>query len=136
LKAKYPTLILHFIPAGCTPVLQPLDVGVHRSFKSRIRRRAMEWLSVLALEQFRERNTDVAVPTKLTQLKEPFVKIVAGATRWLQHSDQKEMIIKAWAKPGLLVAWEETKARDLLVIEAIRLQDKNELFDSEDKPPE
>ena len=41
--------VIH-IPGGCTGLCQPLDVGVNRSFKARVRRMWEEWLTDL-LEQ-------------------------------------------------------------------------------------
>ena len=40
LKRKYPALIILFVPASCTPKLQPLDVGFNSSWKSLITREA------------------------------------------------------------------------------------------------
>jgi hypothetical protein len=33
------------IPGGCTPLLQPLDLTVNRSFKARLRQRWLGWIS-------------------------------------------------------------------------------------------
>ena len=38
--------VIH-IPGGCTGLCQPLDVGINRSFKARIRRMWEEWLTNL-----------------------------------------------------------------------------------------
>jgi hypothetical protein len=41
---KQNKLALAIIPGGYTPVLQPLDVGVNRSFKSKMRQKWTHWM--------------------------------------------------------------------------------------------
>ena len=39
-------LVIH-IPGGCTGLMQPLDIGINRSFKAHCRRRLEEWFTNL-----------------------------------------------------------------------------------------
>ena len=45
LKTKYPTLVIMFVPACCTSLLQPLDVSFNSQFKQIIKSSAAKWMS-------------------------------------------------------------------------------------------
>jgi hypothetical protein len=51
LKRKYPNLFFLFVPANCTPKLQPLDVGFNSTWKSLITQAACLWLCALVTQQ-------------------------------------------------------------------------------------
>ena len=38
MKKQHPSIILHFVPGGCTSILQPCDVGIQRVFKHSLKR--------------------------------------------------------------------------------------------------
>ena len=46
LRQEYPGLIIVFVPARCTPILQPLDVGFNGPCKLRVRTAASKWLAM------------------------------------------------------------------------------------------
>jgi hypothetical protein len=38
MKKQHPSIMLHFVPGGCTSILQPCDVGIQRVFKHSLKR--------------------------------------------------------------------------------------------------
>ena len=52
-KAKYPQLILLFVPASFTPYLQPLDVAVNSVFKGYISQCCTHWFTQQVTHELR-----------------------------------------------------------------------------------
>jgi hypothetical protein len=106
LKRKYPALIILFVPASCTPKLQPLDVGFNSSWKSLITREACMWLAALVAVQIAGgiEAAKVVVKTTKKELCRPFCLWVAVATREMKN--RREECAKAWDKSGITVAWD------------------------------
>ena len=50
-KQKYPWTRLIFVPAGCTPVAQPMDRGVIAKLKAIVRRMYNSWVTNLVTAQ-------------------------------------------------------------------------------------
>lgn len=80
-----------YIPAGCTSFLQPLDVSVNRSFKSKLKQKWEEWIK-----------TEALVPTKSGKgFKLPYDDLLARTSEcWSELT--KEVILNGWRKPGLI----------------------------------
>ena len=56
LRSKHPTIILSFVPGGCTGVFQPCDVGIQRPFKLSLKRSYHEDVVSEILEQFEKKS--------------------------------------------------------------------------------
>jgi hypothetical protein len=50
---KYPNIFLTFIPANCTPILQPADFGLQRVFKHKLKLSALDWMVATHTEQLK-----------------------------------------------------------------------------------
>jgi hypothetical protein len=127
LKKKYPNLIILFVPANCTPKLQPLDVGFNSSWKSLITGFACAWLAAGVAAQLTDGVTAAAVVLSTTkkQLVAPFCEWVANATR--QMKGRQLECAKAWTKAGFDVAWDREQRAPLLE-EAKKLLGEGVLF--------
>ena len=98
-KEKYPQILLIFVPANCTSILQPTDVMIQRPFKHSFRQQFDNYTSQDIGQQLEEKDLkDVKFDTKITVLK-PLL------CSWLyhvwQHVIQQSMIKKGWAMCGL-----------------------------------
>ena len=109
LKAKYPNLIVLFVPASCTSQLQPLDVYFNQPWKGMVTKLACEYLSDFIAKQLRSgvAPSDVTVPSKKSELVEPFCEWVASATEWIRP--QKEVLLRGWKESGISIAFDDTE---------------------------
>ena len=73
LKAKYPNLIILFVPANCTPVLQPLDVLFNATWKSFISNLCVLWLISKVSSQMKQGES--ASGLKLVTTKVAYVSL-------------------------------------------------------------
>jgi hypothetical protein len=73
LRSRYPTLLILFVPANCTSLLQPLDVHFNGPIKRCIKALAATWLAELVLKDMGEKLdvSAVKIPQKLSELKVP-----------------------------------------------------------------
>ena len=72
IQATYPFIILLFVPANCTGIFQPCDVGLQRLFKHSVKQSASEFF---IQHVHKERSSGVApgkirLPTKLGELRD------------------------------------------------------------------
>ena len=74
----------HIVPGGCTSYCQPLDVGVNKPFKDRVKGRWMDWVM----------NGDITQPI----IKNPDRQMVAQwvADVWEDFSPQ--IVYNSWRK--------------------------------------
>ena len=129
LKAKYPRLIIIFIPASCTGELQPLDVGFNGPWKCLITKFAAQWLSMNIREQLVSNPdpTKVSLGLKKSDLVEPFCGWITAAT--VEMKNKPGLIRRCWEKTGVMVAWSfGSPERDLLLQEANKLQAAGKLW--------
>ena len=83
MKETHPTIIIDFVPGGCTSVAQPCDVGIQRPFKHSIKCSYHEDVVSNVLSQL-ENNADsdlVTLDTRLGVLRDQ-------STRWLWNAYQ------------------------------------------------
>jgi hypothetical protein len=104
-KEKYLEILLNFVPAKCTSVLQPADVILHRPFKHAFRQQYDMYTSASIDTEFKTKVAkDVRVDTKMSTLK-PLL------CSWLllswQHINKPLMIKVGWSQCGLLQAFQQ-----------------------------
>jgi hypothetical protein len=69
-KEKYPQILLIFVPANCTSVLQPANVIIQRPFKHSFKLQFDTYTSQDIGHQLEEKDLkDVKLDTKMTVLK-------------------------------------------------------------------
>lgn len=80
-RLKFPTLIILFIPASCTPLLQACDVSFNAWFKRQIREFMANYMQSRMLQQLRAgvKPENVVIDTNLTNLKPVFTAAIASA---------------------------------------------------------
>jgi len=74
------------IPASCTSLLQPIDVGINKPFKDRLRTVFGEWLEAQDLE-----HENIPSPTRVV------------CVEWIRncwHSMPDQIVRNAWMKTG------------------------------------
>lgn len=124
-KTKFPWIQLIFVPAGCTPVAQPLDAGVIAKIKAILRRHYGRWVMSLVKQQLLSQSPPcsnpgaVEVPADVQTCKGNLCIWLSDAMAQL-NSDHAG-IVHCWAETMLLRAWEHATQ-----VEAA--QRKGELF--------
>jgi hypothetical protein len=131
LRKKYPYLIILFVPASCTPELQPLDVDFNGAWKQFIKQLAALWVSSFVQKELEAGKcpTEIVLPYTKTDLVAPFCEWIASAVKWARQPERKEMILRAWKKSGLAVAWEQSAEKEAIFAEAVVLQEAGKLWD-------
>jgi hypothetical protein len=104
-KEKHPEILLIFVLANCTSVLQPADVILQRPFKHAFRKQYDMYTSESIDSQLATNAAkDVRVDTKMSTLK-PLL------CNWLflswQHINKPQMIKVGWSLCGLLQAFQQ-----------------------------
>ena len=126
-KTKYPWIHLIFVPAGCTPVAQPMDSGIIAKVKAILRRHYGRWVMSLVKQQLLSQSPPcsdpgaVEVPADVQTCKGNLCIWLSDAMAQL-NNDQAG-IVHCWAETLLLRAWEHATQ-----VEAA--QRKGELFTS------
>lgn len=102
LKAKYPTLLLLFVPPNCTSMLQPTDLELNGPIKFQMQCLARQWISAQIAARRQQGNGDVRLDLSKAALELPYCSWVNDVLRWA--SGKPEMLNAAW-RP-FLFAWE------------------------------
>ena len=79
LRSNHPTIILSFVPGGCTGVFQPCDVGIQRPFKLSLKRSYHEDIVSEILKQFEKKIEPIQIDTRISALRD-------RSTRWLWNA--------------------------------------------------
>jgi DDE superfamily endonuclease len=66
----HPNIIMHYVPAGCTGVFQPCDVGIQRVFKHSLKRSYHQDVVTEILDQIDSGNETIIVEKKLGVLRD------------------------------------------------------------------
>lgn len=98
LKATYPWLIALFVPAGCTGILQPCDVGIQRIYKHHIKLAAAQYFQETVQAQLQSgiRPADIRIMDNIGKLRNQTATWVLAATRYLQDPARKGLVQNAW----------------------------------------
>lgn len=72
LRETHPNILIDFVPANCTSIGQPLDVGINRPFKHAVKVAYQSWLVDILLEQ-RRNNEKLDLDTTLPVLRDASV---------------------------------------------------------------
>ena len=129
LKKKYPTLLILFVPASCTGVLQPLDVDFNMPFKTVVRKHVTAFLVNLVMRAVTAgaKPTEVPIPHKKSEFVPHFVSWIQAGIDWGNTETGRKSITRAWKKTGLLDAWNDVDNADILE-EARARQEAGTLF--------
>lgn len=85
IKEDHPEVIVLFVPAGCTGIFQPCDVGLQRLFKHNVKRSASCFF-VDAVQKEREQgvaSSDIRLPTSLPKLRDATPVWIQNAVEYL-----------------------------------------------------
>jgi len=91
-------LILIFVPAGCTGVFQPCDVGLQRVFKHHIQLAAGEFFVEEVKKQLDRGNTpeEIRICDKIGPLRNQTPGWLLDSVNYLNHPDREQLHLKAW----------------------------------------
>ena len=81
MKQTHPTIILDFVPGGCTSVAQPCDVGIQWLFKLSIKRSYHEDVVSEVMHQLESQATIVDFDTHVGAMRD-------RSTRWIWNAYQ------------------------------------------------
>ena len=79
MSENYPTIILDYVPGGCTGLTQPCDVGIQRPFKLSLKRSYHESVVNEMLQQIDSNDPNVFFDTKIGKLRN-------GSVTWLWNA--------------------------------------------------
>ena len=91
-----------FIPAGCTGLLQPLDISVNDPFKQELKRSFADWYSEMVSDYLKDytNTTGLNINLKTSTIKPLQAKWLIHAVSWLSLQDDK--LIRGWCESGIL----------------------------------
>ncbi|KAF7372434.1 DDE superfamily protein [Mycena venus] len=97
---EFPNIFLVFVPANCTSVLQPADIGLNRVFKHHIKQAYLDWMVAAHTEQLKNGLTveQVKFTTSLPVLRDASVKPIVDLYEWGQTQTSQDLIKRAWEK--------------------------------------
>ncbi|PPR06271.1 hypothetical protein CVT24_000890 [Panaeolus cyanescens] len=98
--SDYPHIFLIFVPANCTGIFQPADVGVQRILKQFIRQEMLEFLVDAHSTQMAAGLSaeNVKITTSYPILRNASVKPIVNLFNFLSGSAGREIIQRAWQK--------------------------------------
>jgi hypothetical protein len=91
MKGNHPTIILDFVPGGCTSVHQPCDVGIQRPFKSSTKRLYHEDVVQEMLDQLNKDSENLTLDNRILVLRNRSVGWLWNA---FQAVNKKELVQK------------------------------------------
>lgn len=87
MKQTHPTIILDFVPGGCTSVFQPCDVGIQRPFKLSMKRSYHEDVVTEVLDQMNSGEDDVNFDVRVGILRNRSVRWIWNAYKTVKNED-------------------------------------------------
>ncbi|KZO98331.1 hypothetical protein CALVIDRAFT_544858 [Calocera viscosa TUFC12733] len=95
IQDSYPWILLNYIPAGCTGVWQPADVGLQRRLKRSIRQAALADVADETLDQLQAgcAPSAVVLDTSLPRLRN---RTVSWLIKAYHELNQPEIVQQAW----------------------------------------
>lgn len=125
MAAKHANIIILYIPANCTSVLQPADIFQNRPMKHHIKTSFQYYLvqevSHGRMKKFNPQPTSIDIDTGAAKMKNLWLQWVLDANQYM--SEKKDTVIKGWQKSGLLQAFDP-----IIQAEARELQVESKLF--------
>jgi len=91
MKKNHPTIIVLFVPGGCTGLWQPLDVGIQRILKLSVHRSAHRNVVKEVSDQIAKGDEMIKLDTTLGTLRNQAVGWLVNA---IYKINKKDMIIK------------------------------------------
>ena len=93
-----------FIPAGCTGLLQPLDISVNDPFKQELKSSFSDWYAAKVSEYLRDHGdtTGLNVNLKTSIVKPLHANWLIHAISWLRLQEDK--LLRGWRESGILEA--------------------------------
>lgn len=85
IKEAHPEFIVLYVPAGCTGIFQPCDVGLQRLFKHNVKKSASQFF-IKAVQKEREQGiapSDIRLPTGLPGLRNATSLWISNAVEYL-----------------------------------------------------
>lgn len=87
MKKTHPTIILDFVPGGCTSVAQPCDVGIQRPFKLSLKRSYHEDIVADVVDQLKAGGEVVSIDTRLAVIRDRSVRWIWNAYQTIKNTD-------------------------------------------------
>jgi len=87
MRENHPTILVDYVPGGCTGVHQACDVGIQRSFKHSIKRSYHQTMVEQMLEQMKDGKLDVAFDKRVGVLRDQSVGWLWDAFNSLNKKD-------------------------------------------------
>lgn len=106
LTKTYPWIRLIYVPAGCTPVAQPMDAGIIAKLKALLRKRYQAWVIKQTVDQITSGKdpSEIIIPSDVPTCKK-------NTFRWLSevcaelNSMPRSNITHCWDTTKLTEAW-------------------------------
>jgi hypothetical protein len=122
-KAKCPTVLLKFVPASCTGVAQPMDVGAQKPLKDATRAAFNAYIQEVTRSQLAagKAPADVKLDTRLSVIKPLLPYFLEAGFKRLEADPA--LVRKAWQDAGLVRCWDAAFQRS-----AVQLFAEGKLF--------
>ncbi|KIY64144.1 hypothetical protein CYLTODRAFT_472029 [Cylindrobasidium torrendii FP15055 ss-10] len=97
---NHPEIILIYIPANCTGVFQPADVGLQRVIKHQLKQELFEFMIGEQRKQVAQgvRPEDFKVPSGIGELRDASVRGLVKVYEFMQTKPGHSLVKKAWQK--------------------------------------
>ena len=92
-----------FIPGGCTGDLQPLDVAVNGSFKTKMKKSFMDWFALKVADQLEGKDLQKAPVDLRTATVKPIHANSLISTIQLLAA-QEDTLLRGWKETGIFDA--------------------------------
>ncbi|KAF4590471.1 hypothetical protein EYR38_009772 [Pleurotus pulmonarius] len=100
LRSEHPYIILIYVPANCTGIFQPADVGLQRPIKHILKQHIFSYLVQVHQEQIASGISaeDIRITTSITKLRDASVAGLVAAHDFLISPGGRDLIQMAWRK--------------------------------------
>ena len=107
-KRNYPWIRLLFVPAGCTPVAQPMDAGIIAKVKGILRTLYGRWACDLTVAQIEggSKPEDVKIPSNVKTCRLNLFTWLSEAASRMRDEEGAKGIVHCWGSTQLLRAWD------------------------------
>jgi len=94
MRTTHPTIILDFVPGGCTGVAQPCDVGIQRPFKLSLKRSYHEDIVADVVNQLKAGNEVVSIDMRLAVIRDRSVHWIWNAYQSINNAELVKKVSK------------------------------------------